>query len=263
METHRLLRITMSNRFLFFSIITFLLLGCNNNEVLEGQASIEGTIQTIGGASFPNGIKIRLQKVDDTAIEYIAVTDLNGKFQFSNIEYGTYDIDFEKEGMEWMWMEVDGQAYSYYWEGEEHLINLFDSQTKHVKILLRGGYVNNSLVILDVHGSLLNEIVVPKGAGTVSFQVYNGSQHSHYWSLSYNLCSVIGYNPFAVENVFSSFNNTEGNLAPGENVTLVGVVNPAIFGENMGTIVQGTIDLYDYGNMGGDYITEIGVRIEH
>lgn len=244
-------------------IILLLLLGCGENDDFAGKASIDGTVQTMGGSSYPNGIKIRLNKIDDTAVEYIAVTDLNGKFQFSNIEYGTYNIDFEKDGMEWMCMEVDGQACSYYWEGEEHLINLFDTQTKQVKILLRGGYVNNSLVVIDVHGSPINEIVIPKNAGTVSFRVYNGSQHSHYWSLSYDLCSVIGYNPFAVENVFSSFNNTEGELAPGENVTLVGVVNPAIFGENMGATVQGSIDLYDYGNMGGDYITEIGVRIEH
>ena len=79
----------MSNKYLCFLIILLLLLGCGENDDFAGKASIDGTVQTMGGSSYPNGIKIRLSKIDDTAVEYIAVTDLNGKFQFSKIEYGT------------------------------------------------------------------------------------------------------------------------------------------------------------------------------
>ena len=224
---------------------------------------IDGTVQTLGGASYPNGIKITLQKVGDNTVTYIASTDLNGKFKFEDVEYGTYIIDAEKDGMEWVWMVVDGEPRPQSHD-DAHLLALYDEQIKQVEILLKGRYESHSLEITDIQGSPLNELVIPKGAGTVSFRLYNGSQHSHMWDMIYDGCFVLGgSHDTDVEYVFNSFNHTEGVLEPGENIVLVGSVNPAIFDPDMSTLVQDYLHLYDWNDIEGNLHTYIAVRIEH
>ena len=59
---------TMSNKYLCFLIILLLLLGCGENDDFAGKASIDGTVQTMGGSSYPNGIKIRLNKKTEQVV---------------------------------------------------------------------------------------------------------------------------------------------------------------------------------------------------
>ena len=244
-------------------LVSGLLLGCTNSNESNGYASIDGTVQTMGMSSYPNGIKITLQKVGDNTVKHIASTDLSGRFKFERIEYGTYTIDAEKEGMDWVWMVVDGEPRPQN-HHDGHLLSLYDEQTKQVEILLNGGYANNSLTITDINGIPLNELVVSKGIGTVSFRLFNGSQHSHIWNMRYNGFFVLG-GPLNtdVEYVFNSFNYTEGVLEPGNNITIVGEINPEIFNSDMESFVQDNIHLYDWNDIGGNFHTEIGIRIEH
>lgn len=232
---------------------TFMLYGCEKSQVHESQCGIDGVI-TVGGASYevPNGVKVTLTNQTDNSIHHIAVSDYNGKFVFRDIDAGSYIVDAEKDGYRWGLMIDDGVMNPY-----DRVIELTDNNIKKLQIKLWGEDYGTSdafdLDITDLNGKPLTKIVIPAGATTVSFRLFNGTQRAHGWEIWYNLVSV------GAERVFTSFNMSDGVLESGDNVVLVGYVNPKIFDTDIYHI-SGTVSFVDLGS-GSRAIKDIEVTL--
>ena len=239
----RLLTMMSNNRFLIcvLSLCLISLLGCEKEQSVSNKCGIDGVVD-VGTSSWshPNGIKVSLVSVSDDAVKHTAVTDANGTFAFRDIEAGKYTVNAEKEGYRWVWMIDDGVV-----NHSDRIIELRNNQIKNLKILMNGE--TDALDITDIHGNPLTKIIIPRNATTISIRLYNGTQSSHRWELEYDRCFVS--TTFELEYVFSSFNVTEGTLVPGDNIVLVGVVNPAIFSPQF-QFIQGVVYIPDYGNIG-------------
>ena len=221
-----------------------LLVGCSREEEVQYKhCGINGTID-VGSSpwSHPNGFNVTLESTSDPSIKHVAVSDANGSFGFQDIEAGTYIINAEKEGYRWVWMVDDGEV-NY----RDHLVELDGDRIKDISIYFDNSAHQDGLEIIDVNGSPMTRIMIPRNATTISFRLFNGTQTSHTWELEYDRCYVA--TTFELEYVFTSFNITSGTLASGDNVVLVGQVNPRIFDPQF-TNVQGTVCLSDYSSLG-------------
>lgn len=228
---------------------SMLLCGCSEEVITQpGSGSIEGSIVLSGGQDdHPNGFKVTLQSTTDQSLKYIAVSDANGSFHIDGIEAGTYSVDTEKEGYEWVWMVVDGQLVYF-----NRLLEIAENQTVQLEIRVSSNHVgaHDGVDITDMSGSPITRIVIPRNATTISLRLYNGAQASHTWALYYDKCFVTS--TFDMEYVFSSFNVTEGTLAAGDNIVLIGTVNQKIF-ESQFDAIQGWIELDDYNSLNDRY----------
>lgn len=219
-------------------------LGCSREEETQyNHCGIIGTID-VGSSpwSHPNGFGVTLESVSDPSVKHVAVSDENGNFGFQDLEAGTYTINAEKEGYRWVWMVDDGEV-NY----KDHLVELSGDQIKNISIYFDNSNHQDGLEITDANGNPMTRIMIPRNATTVSFRVFNGTQTSHSWELEYNRCYVA--TTFEFEYVFTSFNITNGTLASGDNVVLVGHVNPRILDAQF-TDIQGVVCLSDYSSLG-------------
>lgn len=225
----------------FFAFASVLLLGCTKSgEDIAKHCGINGMIDV--GTSYlsqPNGFKVTIEDVYDNSVKHISISDADGKFVFRDIEAGTYSINAEKDGYRWVWMVDDGVV-----NHRDRIIELNDNKTKDLKILMDGKV--DALDITDLNGNPINRIGIPRNASTISIRLFNGTQISHSWELDYDKCFVS--TSFELEYVFSSFNVREGILAPGDNIVLVGTINPNIFSPQF-QFIQGVVYLSDYGNV--------------
>ena len=238
-----LLRIMMSTRgSVLCAILLCLVLfnSCEKEQPVVGKCGIDGVVD-VGTTYYsqPNGIKISLESVLDPSVKHTAVSDANGQFKFRDIEVGSYSVNAEKEGYRWVWMVDDG-VVNY----RDRIIELSGGQTKDLKILMNGEV--DALDITDLNGNPITKIGIPRNASTISIRLFNGTQSSHQWELDYDRCFVA--TSFELEYVFSSFNVREGTLAPGDNIVLVGTINPNIFSPQF-QFIQGVVYLSDYGNI--------------
>lgn len=228
----------------FLLCVILFFAGCSKEEeVLYKHCGITGTIDVESSPwNHPNGFRVTLENVSDPSIKHVAVSDVYGGFRFKDIEAGTYTIDAEKEGYRWVWMVDDGEV-NY----RDHLVELDGDQIKNISIYFDNSAHQDALEITDVNGSPMTKIMIPRNATTVSFRLFNGTQASHTWELEYDRCYVA--TTFEFEYVFTSFNITGGTLASGDNVVLVGQVNPRIFDPQF-TNIQGVVYLSDYSSLG-------------
>ena len=204
-----------------------LIQACNeSNKPSVNNYGIDGTID-VGDVwtEHPNGFMITLTSSIDESVIHKAVSDMNGSFQFRNIEPGIYAIDAYKEGYEWGWLIDDGQLVGSMLKE----ITLSKDQVKEVTIHMSQNYSTDksALDITDFNGNPLSQLIIPQNATTVSFKLYNGTQSKHSWELTSEYC--FGTIDFEVTSVFTSFNISQGYLSPGDNVVIVGFVNPDIF----------------------------------
>lgn len=245
MEMSGRLHSIMSNR-RFTLFVTLLCLfwlnsSCNKEQpVVVDKCGIDGVVNVGSTAySHPNGIKVSLESVSDPSVKHTAVSDANGEFKFRDIESGQYAVNAEKEGYRWVLMVDDGTV-----NHRDRIIELYENETKDLKILMNGKV--DALDITDLSGNPINKIGIPRNASTISIRLFNGTQSSHSWELDYDRCFVS--TSFELEYVFSSFNVREGILAPGDNIVLVGIINPNIFSPQF-QFIRGVVYLSDYGNI--------------
>lgn len=247
----------LAKSLIFLCLVGFF--GCQDKEQLKiGTSGVNGKV-TINANYYlaPNGIKVSLTKEDDSSIKHVAVTDATGSFQFRDIDAGTYVIDAVKEGYRMGWIIDDGTVNPY-----DKYVELEDNKIKDLQVQMWGeGYGETDvfdLSITDINDKPLSRIGIPYGATTISFKIFNGTQKKHNWDLQYNRVYVTTGWDF--EYVFTSFNITEGTLEPGDNVLLVGYVNPNIFSSQYSAI-EGVLHFNDYGS-GNNIFKDLAVYFE-
>ncbi len=206
-------------------LLGLLLLSCNKEEV-EEKCTIIGSI--IGSGIHPNGVKVVFENISDPSLKYIAISDVNGAFEFLDVVAGTYSVDALKEDLKWGWM-TGGQVINQY----DRLISLQEGQTKELIIYMMGSSYSSSfhLDLTDINGSPVgNSVSIPKYATTVAFRLYNGTNSNHSWEVSNtDRCFVSDDIGYEMEYIFESFSQTSGTLKPGDSVVLVGTINQKIF----------------------------------
>lgn len=232
--------------------------GCKKEDIHpnKNNSGVEGTIEMIDGG-FPNGVKVTYTDVFDTTLVHTTVSDNDGKFEINNIAAGYYTISVKKDGYHIWSMAID--------HGEEETESLFlriielrkdyISNFK-IKMLTNSTIDNNAdeLSILDMNRNPINgEIKINMDDAIVNFIIYNGTQHEHTWNIEDN-CTVSGWlapGDSRGYSMFDSFNVTEGTLAPGANVAIVGYINPNV------------LDLYDRQIYGAIYVTDYSTFSYH
>lgn len=211
-------------------LIVFAFTGCTETTSDISLCSIEGKVNVSSNSwSKPNGFKITLRSITDNSIQYIAVTGDDGGFQFRDIVAGTYSLNAEKEGYRWIWMTVDGNVN---YRNKE--IKVQDGEIKNIEILMENSsnpVSDYKLILSDIQGNPIEKSIhVPKYATTVSFKLYNATDMAHTWDVSYtDKCFVSDDRGIDYEYIFSSFTPTSGTLNPGDNVVLIGTINPKIW----------------------------------
>lgn len=192
----------------------------------------------------PNGFLITLESMSDDGERHSAVSDSNGKFSFRNLAAGKYTIDVEKEGYKRAWMVDEDKIVS---TGVK-TIELSNNKIKNLKIRMEDIYYDDigALDITDLSGNPIGVIGISNMATMVSFRLYNGTQSSHTWSVDDRYC--FGTIDFAPVQVFSSFNMTQGRLEPGDNVLVIGYVNPEIFSPKF-SMANGDLYISDSGSI--------------
>lgn len=123
-------------------------------------------------------------------------------------------------------------------------ITLAENEIKDIQIHMSPTQISElgQLEFTDINGKPLNKITVPCNATTISMRLFNGTQSKKYWQLKYEYC--FGSIRFLQVNVFSSFSISEGMLEAGDNVVLVGYINPEIFSSEFNYLSR-QISLYD------------------
>lgn len=238
---------TLKNKHLLKLIIfsvTIIFSNCSEKDTdFINHCGINGSIN-VGTSqwSYPNGFIVTLEDVNNESVKHSAVSDAYGLFSFRDIDAGTYYVNAVKEGYRWVWMVDDGKV-----NHRDHVIELTGNQIKELEILFDNSAHQDGLDITDLNGNHLTRIEVSKNMTTVSFRLFNGTQTSHNWKIDYERCYVATFSEF--EYVFTSFNIAGGTLASGDNVVLVGELNPRIFNPQFINI-QGELYLNDYSSIG-------------
>lgn len=215
-------------------IWALLLFGCDNDAMVEKGAVIYGIIENTQNKVHNYGFIITLESVLDPSLKYVAISDMNGAFDFNDIIAGKYSIDAVKDGygINWIWMVDDGVV-----NHRDRLIELKDGQRKELTITMNEWTDSSStqfkLDLTDVNGIQVGQsVVIPKYSTTVAFRLYNGTDSEQYWSVdNTDRCFVTGNlnYQYYFEYIFSSFSQTSGTLKPGDSVVLVGGINQEIF----------------------------------
>ena len=234
--------------------------GCKdkNKEEPDSQtAGINGLIDvTEVYTNHPNGFLITIESLSDDTERHSAVSDSNGKFSFRNLAIGKYAINVEKEGYKRAWMVDEDKIVS----SGVNTIELTKNQIKNLKIHMEEIYSTDkgALDITDLEGETIGQIDISNKATIVSFRLYNGTQSTHSWSLDDRYCfGNIGLSD--IVKVFTSFNLTEGTLAAGDNVVVVGYVNQDIFSPQF-QLVHGEIFISDYGSKHSQRSLQVNIK---
>lgn len=218
------------------------LIGCNKKSepIYSANGEINGFVQT-GSLWDPNGVKITIESVSNKSVKHVAVSDAEGNFHFSNLEADTYIISAEKEGYKMDYILLEKRILGNNMPKE---ITLAENEIREITIYMSPIQISEfgELEFTDMKGNPLNKITIPHNATTVSIRLFNGTQSKKYWQLRYESC--FGTIRFLQVDVFSSFSINEGVLEAGDNVVLVGYVNPEIFSTEFEYLSR-QVSLYD------------------
>ena len=248
MSIKRILLIILSSVCLFF-------VGCKEKQTpVLANCGITGSIQT-GSLWHSNGVKVSVTSLSDASRKYVVISDENGKFQVKDIEADSYLINAVKEGYEMDYIVVDGKTIIA--RNQQKIIDLKDNETRNIDITMSPENITTmgQLAFTDLNGNLLTNIVIPKNASTISLRLFNGTQSRSHWQLRYDGC--FGSIGFDVAYIFSSFNISEGILESGDNVTLIGYINPDIFLPEF-SLLSSSLYLYDSSINSREYSVSIG-----
>ena len=247
------LHIMMSTKTWASFVLSFILFlyGCGDKQQPStSTCRIDGIIDSGSTAwDHSNGIKVTIESVSDKSLKFIAVTDNNGNFQFRDIEAGKYLISAEKEGYVARWMLDDGVLKGI---NNSWIIEVFPNKIKNIEIHIDKktsgqGSDSDALDVTDMNGNPISVIKIPRNASMISIKLFNGTQSDQHWDISgYDKCFVSAN--FELEYVFTSFNITQGVLKTGDNVVIVGYINPNIFKPQFESI-NGVIYLSNYGSI--------------
>ena len=228
----------------YLLVLLVCFVGCNQNQPSKATCGINGTVTTYDEK--PQGFKITLISIADNNVQYVAVADANGRFVFRDLDAGRYTIKAEKQGYDWVWLNDDGHISNYNRE-----IELKDGQIKEIAILMKktsSSYDTYELEFTDMYGKPIGtSINVPKYAATISFKLFNGTDSNHSWSVMHTKdCFVSDDMGVYSEYVFDDFYPTSGTLKPGDNIVMVGKINPDIWSiyDNSPYYVYSTLIFY-------------------
>ena len=235
-----------NKRLLLLTLLISLLMshGCKESNVASNTCIINGVIEVSNvWTNHPNGFRISIISLSDNSLVYTAVSDDNGRFIFQDIDPGEYTIEVRKDGYEWGWMKYDGNIISSW----NRKIVLKANETKDLVIYMKDifGEDKSALDITDMDGNPINRIGISPNATTISFKIINQTQSNSNWELSSKYC--FGTIHFQTIYVFTSFNRTSGSIAAGDNVVVVGYINPEVFSPEF-ELNNGSIDFYDGGS---------------
>lgn len=227
---------------LILLLLVSCLIGCDkkSDSISSANSGINGYVQT-GSLWHSNGVKITLESVSDKSIKHVAVSNENGNFLFRNLESDTYRISAEKEGYEMDYILLEKSILGRNMPKE---IALAENETREITIYMSPTQISElgQLEFTDMNGKPLNKITIPHNATTISMRLFNGTQSRKSWQLEYEYC--FGTIRFLQVNVFSSFSISEGVLEAGDNVVLIGYVNPEIFSSEFEYLSR-QVSLYD------------------
>lgn len=229
-----------------YSLILLLLVSClfgcdkKSDSVNSANSGINGYVQT-GSLWHSNGVKITLESISNKSIKHIAVSNADGNFYFRDLEPDTYIISAEKEGYEMDYILLEKSILG---SNKPKKITLAENEIREISIYMSPIKISElgQLEFTDMNGNPLNKITIPHNATTVSMRLFNGTQSKKYWQLRYESC--FGTIRFLQVDVFSSFSINEGVLEAGDNVVLVGYINPKIFSSEFEYLSR-QVSLYD------------------
>lgn len=260
MEMFARLRIMMFNhlhQFILLPLVSFCLLGCEDKSDIDNSANcgIEGVVKTSSNMWPTNGVKITIESISDQSVEYVAITDKDGKFSFTNIDSDTYRISAEKDGYDMDYILLGNGIIG---RNSPKEIKVAKGELREITICMSTSQITTygQFELTDLNGNPLSKITIPRGATTISMRLFNGTQSKGYWELDYDYC--FGTIDFYPVYVFTSFNVSEGYLETGDNVVIVGYVNQDIFSSDFEYNILSQIYLYG----GGISRREISVSIE-
>lgn len=223
----RIMTLIKSHSLIFLLFLMPCLIGCDKKSepICSANSEIKGFVQ-IGSLGHSNGVKITIESVSNKSIKYVAVSDAEGKFHFSNLEADTYIISAEKEGYKMDYILLEKSILG---SNKPKKITLAENEIREITICMSTTQISEfgQLDFTDMNGNPLNRITIPRNATTISMRLFNGTQSRKPWQLKYEYC--FGTIRFLTVNVFSSFSISEGVLEAGDNVVLVGYINPEIF----------------------------------
>ena len=225
---NRLFSMIYKNEILPLCFILWGLYGCTEEPTVIETGDISGKVEAYDNKN--NGFKIILEDASDPSVMHTAITDAKGYFIFQDIDAGIYTIDAEKQGYSWVLMVDDGKP-----NHSNRSIELKGGKTKEITISMKTEYTYSwsdyGVDIMDINGnSIKGSIKIPKYSTTVAFKLYNGTNTSYNWSVLHtNDCFVSDDIGAYSELVFKSFTPTSGTLKPGDNVVMVGTINPDIW----------------------------------
>lgn len=251
METSYLLHLMMSTKNYIFVVLAGVILcvvGCTNEQALTtANCGINGSISV-------SGAKITIVSVLDASVQHVAVSDANRNFYFRGLEAGSYIIKAEKDGYEMGHIILEGNTILG--KNQQKIIELKEHEIKEITISMSPIDVSSigRLAFTDMSGNQLNNILIPQNATTISLRLFNGTQGRCHWKIRYDGC--FGSIGFDVEYLFSSFNVSEGYLEAGDNVVLVGYINPNIFTPEF-SLLSSYFYLYDGSIVSREYSVSI------
>lgn len=216
----------MSFRYIIFFCIFVGAWSCENKYQNNNYAQLYGSIDILYDTwSDYNGVKIVLTNLSDASIKHIALSDAEGKFQFYDIEAGTYSFEVIKEGCSLMHIYINGK-YNY----QDNIIQLIGGEATEIRIILKGKSENpyNAIFpfkITDLNGSSITSIDIPKYTKNIMFKLNNDSKESHYYNCEYRERCFIGNYMY----IFDDFFPKSGTLESGGSVVLFGAINQEIW----------------------------------
>lgn len=223
-------------------LISFLLCisGCRNEEPSIVTCDIKGVVEC---NSAKNAIKITLRSISDIDLEYIAYTDVDGSFEFQEVREGKYSVGANKDNYSFSRMIIDGQVFP-----QNGIIEITGAATKDLVLYMTkpfNDYSDFKLEITTLSGSpIQNTIKIPRFTASTAFKIYNGTDETRSWSIDTENCFVFASGEYFLENIFSSFYPSSGNLQPGQTVEVIGTFNQKIynytpyFPEHPGTLIS-------------------------
>lgn len=222
------LHLIFKNAISYFLLIPLLLFqGCSHKQepVHLANCGINGLVE-VSSLGHPNGVQVTLESTSDESVKHVAITNTEGYFYFRDLEPDTYLISAEKEGYEMDYIRLEKSTLG---SNNPPKITLVENETREITIHMSTKHINEyeQLSVTDMSGNPLKRITISHGATTIYLRLFNGTSTKQDWKLRYEDC--FGTIRFLPVYYFSSFNITEGKLAPGDNVVLVGYVNPEIY----------------------------------
>lgn len=220
--------------FSLLCLLAIILASCSHEEAVP-ESRINGCIcpGAVHNSSGMKGFKVSLEDPAGVESSQVCITGDDGTFSFSNLKQNKYYINAQREGWEWDRLvcgegkeDWDNLTYNHN-VTLGHDINIQSGQVLKAKIFMYKESVNNEFTITDISGKPISRIMVPNGATTIGFKIYNGTLEHKYWHVGSSMNDII-YSDLN-EYVFEQIVPSEGTLAPGDAVLVSIIVNPEIY----------------------------------